>query len=48
LEGFGNSEVSELYVPVFSHENVLGFDIAVDDLAIVDVFDGKTHLSEPS
>jgi hypothetical protein len=47
LEHSGDSEVSDFNLVVLGHENVLSFEIPVQDLPVVDVLDCQGHLDEP-
>ncbi len=47
LQHTRDAEVADLYLVVLGHEDVLGLEIAMQDFAVVDVFDCKCHLHEP-
>ena len=47
LEHAGNSEVTDLNLSVLRHENVLGLEVSVQNLAVVDVLDCQRHLHKP-
>lgn len=47
LQNARDAEVADLDLVVLGHENVLRLKIAMQDFAIVDVLDGKSHLHEP-
>jgi len=47
LQHSRNSEVADLYRPVLVHENVLGLQVTMQDLTVVYVLDGQSHLHEP-
>ena len=42
-----DAEVTDLDLAALRHEYVLRFEVSVQDFAIVDVFDGESHLHEP-
>ena len=42
-----DAEVSELHHTTTSEEDILTFDISVQDLPIMDVFEPETYLCEP-
>ena len=42
-----DTEISYLYLVCLGHEYVLGFQVAMEDFPIVDVFDCEAHLHEP-
>jgi hypothetical protein len=46
LENFCDTEIAQFDCAVFHHKDVLAFQIAMENLAIVDVFDGKRDLDE--
>jgi len=41
------SEVSYFYLAILGHENILGLQISVQDLPIMNVLDSESHLHEP-
>ena len=41
---FGQTKVGNLHSPLFVHEHILGFDVTVDDTAIVRVLECLTDL----
>ncbi len=46
-EGHTNSEVSHFNISFRSKEDVLGFQVTMEDFAIMDVLERKTNLNEP-
>ena len=47
LQHARNSKVTDLDLPVLSHENVLGLEVSVQNFAVMDVLDRQCHLHEP-
>lgn len=47
LEDPSDAEVTDFDLAALGHENVLRFQVAMEDLAIVDVLDREGHLHEP-
>jgi hypothetical protein len=47
LHGFGDSEIGQLEHALVIDEDVLGFDVAVDDLVVVEVVQALDKLDEP-
>lgn len=47
LEDSRDTEISDLDLIRLRHEYVLGLQITMQDLAIVDVLDSQAHLHEP-
>ena len=47
LQNFTNAKISELDRHIARQENVLGFKVSVDDLALVNVLQGEANLNEP-
>ena len=47
LKNSGNTEISYFYLICLSHKDVLRFQIAMQNLPIVNVFNSKTHLDKP-
>jgi hypothetical protein len=47
LEYSSNTEVTNLDLAVLRHEDVLSFQVSVQDLPVMNVFDCKRHLHEP-
>lgn len=47
LEHSCDTEVTNFYGPILVHKDVLCFQVSVQDLPIVDVLDGESHLHEP-
>lgn len=46
-QDFSYSEISQFYSSALRQENVLAFEVSMDDLSIMDVLYCKTNLSEP-
>lgn len=47
LEDSGNAEITDLDLVRLGHEDVLGLEIAVKNLPVMNVLDGKAHLHKP-
>jgi hypothetical protein len=47
LEDPGNPEISNFDGSLLSHENVLSFQVSVEDLLVVNMLNGEGHLNEP-
>ena len=47
LEHSSNTEVSDFDLVRLSHEDVLSFQVSVEDLAVVDVLNCQAHLHKP-
>ena len=47
LEHARNTEITDFNLAWLRHEDVLSFQISVQDLPIMDMLDGKGHLDEP-
>ena len=47
MQGFSNAEISKFDISIFGYENVLRFDISVNDFSFVDVLNCKADLCEP-
>jgi len=47
LEHSGNSKVTDLDRSILVHENILSFQVSVQDFAVVDVLDSQSHLHKP-
>lgn len=47
VEDSGYSEISQLEGVVFGNKNILAFDVAVEDLAVMHVLDRQADLGEP-
>ena len=47
LKHFRNTEIPQFYRVALRQENVLRFDVSMQNLATVDVIKGKAELHEP-
>ena len=47
IEYFGDTKVTNLDSLATCEEHVLGFDVTMDNLALVDVFESQAYLDEP-
>ena len=47
LEDPGDTEISNLDLPILGHEYVLCLEVSMKDLSVVDVLDCQGHLDEP-
>lgn len=48
LQMLGNPEVPKPNLPIDSQEDILGFQISMNNLSIMNMLNRKAHLSEPS
>ena len=47
LENASDAEVTDLDLATLCHENVLGFQVAMEDFTIVYMLDRQRHLNKP-
>ena len=47
LKNTGDSEVTNLDLPTLRHENVLCLQVTMQNLSVMNVLDGQSHLDEP-
>lgn len=47
VENSGNTEVAHFHLALLSHKDILGFDVSVQDLPVVDMLDRQADLCKP-